>query len=283
MRDPSRAIYFQRMIKRWYPEDDPITDEQIDVLLGLLAEVDLTDQGLEGFLIVCSRLVDESGNHRTDELRHIFQTDCSEGRRSLLQSLEYMCAWVGGMDAYLANYPVTIIPPKPAFPQFKIVGIENIQSYVYRVLDSNSSVHGTKERIEPFIMRTGKLPHVPRQTHPVRRTKRKWSHWCSYHAYDSPQETREALQILQDWGNDCQLRALIPTARIKRSAFVAFNGDLFDPRKFHKYFYEPLAQDHPVLPGGGIQIALDGAPPVQSLERWDASKGCWQQVWHSRR
>ena len=53
---------------------------------------------------------------------------------------------------------------------------------------------------------------------------------------------------------------------------MAFNGDREDPSdsklRFYKYFFEPLAQDHPALAGGGIQIGLEGAPLVETLEEW---------------
>jgi hypothetical protein len=58
----------------------------------------------------------------------------------------------------------------------------------------------------------------------------------------------------------------LPTSRIKNAAFVAFNGDREDPSnpklRFYKYFYEPLAQDHGPLRGGGPQIGVDGSPTV---------------------
>ena len=60
---------------------------------------------------------------------------------------------------------------------------------------------------------------------------------------------------------------------------MAFNGDQ-DPSasklKFYKYFFEPLAQDHPEFTGGGSQIGLDGAPLVEALEEWDEAGGKWK-------
>jgi len=61
------------LLKQWYPEDDPITRDQVETLV-LLLEGLLTEKALEGFLIICSRLVDEFGNHRTEELSKIFKT-----------------------------------------------------------------------------------------------------------------------------------------------------------------------------------------------------------------
>lgn len=269
-----------RMLTKWHPEDDPIAKEQAKILLYLLEGM-LTETAMEGFLIVCPRFVDEFGNHRTAELAEIFRTNCAEGKLSLLHSLEHIAKWVGGMDGYLRQYPVTIIPPKPTFPQFKIIGIETIANKLYRILDSNSEVYPTKELVKNYIQRTGRLPSVPKQKRPVCRSKPRY-HWCSYDKYDDPETTREALQILPDW-SDCQLRATVLTSNIKKSAYVAFNGDVNDPTnnklRFYKYYYEPLAQDHPPQYGGGAQIALDGEPLVETLEQWDSSLAKWALIW----
>jgi hypothetical protein len=269
------------LLKKWYPEDDPITSDQVETL-SLLLEGQLTEKALEGFLIVCSRLVDEFGNHRTDELSKIFKTQRLEGRRALVRSLEHVNDWVGGMDAYLRLYPVTVIPPNPAFPQLKIIGIETIATYLYRVMDSNAVAYGTSELTGAYIRRTGKLPLVPIQTVPVLRAKPVY-HWCTYEKWDSPEITRDALQILPEWHNNCQLRATIRTSNVADSAFVAFNGDREDPGnsdlRFYKYFFEPLAQDHPELAGGGPQIGLEGEPLVETLEQWDESAQAWTSVW----
>jgi hypothetical protein len=64
---------------------------------------------------------------------------------------------------------------------------------------------------------------------------------------------------------------------------VAFNGDRTDPTdetlRFYKYFLEPLAQDHPALEGGGVQIGLEGSPLVDQLEEWDLATTRWVTVW----
>jgi hypothetical protein len=269
------------LLKKWSPEDDPITRDQAETLV-LMLEGLLTEKALEGFLIVCSRLVDEFGNHRTEELSKIFKTHKPEGRRALVRSLEYVNDWVGGMEAYLRLYPVTVIPPNPAFPQLKIIGIETIEPYLYRIMDSNALVHGTSESTKTYIQRTGNLPSVPIQTVPVLRSKPIY-HWCSYEKWVSPDITRDALQILPEWHNNCQLRATISTANAADSAFVAFNGDREDPSnsnlRFYKYFFEPLAQDHPALGGGGPQVGLDGEPLVETLEEWDEAAKVWTTVW----
>ncbi len=269
------------LVKKWYPEDDPLTSEQIETLLYLLGD-HLTETALEGFLIVCSRFVDEVGNHRTAELANIFRTHNTEGKRALLHSLEYMRNWIGGIENYKHLYPVTVVPPRPAFPQFKIIGIETISNNLYRVLGSKSKVYPTDELVKDYIQRTGRLPYVPRQRHPVRRSKPRF-HWCSYEKWKDPESTIKALQILPEWENDAQLRVTLFSSNVRRSAFVAFNGDEYDPNdnslRFYKYFYEPLAQDHPPLCGGGLQVGIQGAPTVDSLEQWDGFLRTWTLIW----
>jgi len=266
-------------------EPDPITDEQVRVLFTLLGRPVLGEE-LEGFLIVCSRLVDEFGGHRTHELADIFRTSTtSEGRDVLRQSLLYMNRWVGGLAGYESRFPVTIKPARPAFPLFKIVGIDRIVPTLFRVLDSRAAVHSTGEPVRQFIARTGRLPGVPRQVRPVRRSK-PWFHWCSYSAWESPSATREALQILPNW-SDCSLRVSIPASHVSRSTFLAFNGDIDqnpnkeERLKFLKYFYEPMVQDHEPLPGGGLQIGVAGAPRVSILEEWSNRQHMWHVVWQA--
>jgi hypothetical protein len=280
-------------------EPDPITDDQVRVLFALLGG-SVSDEELEGFLIVCSRLVDEFGGHRTHELADIFRTSTtSAGRDVLRQSLRYMNRWVGGLAGYESRYPVTISPARPAFPLFKIIDIDRITPTLFRVLDSHTTVGNTGEPVKQFIARTGRLPGVPRQVRPVRRSK-PWFHWCSDRAWESPSATREALQILPEW-SDCLLRASIAASHVSRSTFLSFNGDrpIFlpydedpDPNKkkrkkgkkprrlkFVKYFYEPVAQDHEPLSGGGLQIGLAGAPRVSVLEEWSEPQHRWNIVW----
>jgi hypothetical protein len=75
------------------------------------------------------------------------------------------------------------------------------------------------------------------------------------------------------------LRARLPTTTIDRSSSVAFNGDRQDPEnkelRFYKYFYEPLAQDHELLGGGGPQIAVESGPKADLLEEWDEKVARW--------
>jgi hypothetical protein len=263
-------------------EHDPITDEQVRVLVALLGG-SVSDEELEGFLIVCSRLVDEFGGHRTHELADIFRTSTPEGRDVLRQSLRYMNRWVGGLAGYESRFPVTIVPARPAFPLFKIVGIDRIALTLFRVLDSRAAVRSTGEPVKQFIARTGRLPGVPRQVRPVRRSKPRF-HWCSYTAWESPSATQEALQILTEWKSDCSLRVSIPASHVSRSSFLTFNGDTDlnnGPLKFVKYFYEPVAQDHEPLPGGGLQIGVAGAPRVSVLEEWSKRQHEWNIVWRA--
>ena len=142
-------------------QPDPITDEQVRVLFALLGG-SVSDEELEGFLIVCSRLVDEFGGHRTHELADIFRTSTPEGRDVLRQSLRYMNRWVGGLAGYESRFPVTIIPARPAFPLFKIVGIDRIAQTLFRVLDSHD--------YSPQYRRAGQAIHRPNGT-PARCTK----------------------------------------------------------------------------------------------------------------
>lgn len=266
-------------ISKWDTNDDPITREQVEVLHDIL-DGQLTGEALEGFLVVSSRLVDEFGNHRTAELEKIFRTECPVGREALRLSLEHVCRWVGGIEGYVSRYPVTVIPPRPAFPLFKIIGIHKLADRIYRVLDSRATAYPTREPIKDYVTRTGRLPAVPRQRRPVRRSKPLF-HWCSYEAWTSPDETRRALQILPEW-SDCRLRVTLPTSHLKRSVYVAFNGDRHDPEdsrlRFYKYFYEPLAQDHLGMQGGGAQLGVEGSPPVSALEEWDDRLQRWETV-----
>ncbi len=77
--------------------------------------------------------------------------------------------------------------------------------------------------------------------------------------------------------------ATVSTSKIHQSAYVAFNGDKYDPAdkklRFYKYFYEPLAQDYPPFDGGGPQIAIEGGPLVDILENWDDANKKWRVVW----
>jgi hypothetical protein len=264
---------------------DPVLEEQVHVLVRLLGGP-LSDEELEGFLIIYGRLTDEFGGHRAGELADVFRTSTPEGRSALRQSLRYMNRWVGGYSGYETRYPVTIEPARPAFPLFKIIGVDLIAPTLYRVFDSGAEVHGSGETVRDLVTRTGRLPAVPRQTRPVRRSKPRL-HWCSYTAWESPDATREALQILPEWNSDCSMRAWIAASSVARSTFVAFNGDS-DPDhtrpghrelKFVGYFYEPRAQDHEAMEGGGLQVGVAEAPRVFLLEEWSESGGDWSVAW----
>jgi hypothetical protein len=74
-----------------------------------------------------------------------------------------------------------------------------------------------------------------------------------------------------------------PRLSRRNDRYVAFNGDKRDPDnnklRFYKYYYEPLAQDHPPQGGGGPQIGLEGDPLVDYLEEWDRSLLQWRLIW----
>jgi len=264
-------------------EDDPITDEQIQILDDIL-EGDIDNETLQGFLIVCSRLVDSFGHHRTRELEKIFRTSTDKGRRSLKESLRELSKKLGSYDEYAVSYPVSIIPPLPAFPMLRIVGIENIAKQVYRVLDSNSKIRRSGELVESYIKRTGRLPKADPPKEPVLRSKPKFVHWCSYVKLSTPKLTQDGLQIKPEW-SDCQLRATLQTADIIDHSYMAYNGDKFDPDDkeqamgFYGYFFELLTQDHPPLLGGEVQIKVFGEPVVYKLEKWCNVNSCWNAIW----
>jgi hypothetical protein len=261
-------------------EDDPILEEQIHVLVALLGGP-VSDEELDGFLVVHGRLVDDFGRHRTDELADVFRTSTPEGRAVLRESLRYVNRWVGGYAGYETRYPVTAKPARPAFPLFQIVGVDQIAKTLYRVFDSGARIGETDAPLRELIMRSGHLPEVPEPSEPVLRAKPRF-HWCSYTAWDSPAATREALQILPEWKSDCRVRASIAASSVSHSTFVAFNGDS-DPNegklKFVGYFFEPKAQDHDAMEGGGLQLGVAGAPRVSLLEEWSEREGAWNAVW----
>jgi hypothetical protein len=113
-------------------------------------------------------------------------------------------------------------------------------------------------------------------TNPVR------FHWCSYGLVE---------RSILDAGGSADSRGVerlpfarrLPTTKINRSSYVAFNGDRQDPQdeslRFYKYFYEPLAQDHEPLIGGGPQIAVEGSPRIDLLEEWDENRARWVVSW----
>lgn len=261
-------------------ENDPITTEQINILSMILGE-DIEGDLLEGFLIVCSRLVDNFGHHRTHELEDIFQTNKEEGKSCLKKSLLALCKELGSYENYVLSYPVSVNPPNPAFPMLKILGVEKLSEVVYRVLDTSSRIKGSKELVEEYIIRTGELPWAEPPKEPVLRKKPKFVHWCSYVRFATPKDTQEGLQILPEWSN-CELKATLATLDIREHVYMAYNGDHHDPDDeslgFYGYFFEPLTQDHPPLLGGQAQIKVFGAPKVLVLEKWCNKRGGWSIV-----
>lgn len=267
-------------ISKWDQENDPILQEQV-VLLHQLLDGIISPQALEGFIIIAGRLVDEFGNHRTAELAQIFLTHTEAGKISLRASLEHMNQRVGGYHAYETRYPVTVDPPKPGFPMCKIIGLDTLVPCLYRILDSKKPIYGSAESLKDYIMRTGHLPPAPTYSEPVLREKPQL-HWCAYDKWDDPETTRKALQILHAWGTDCRLRATLVTSVMKDAAYVPFSGQ-GNPEdshlKFDRYYTEIIAQDHPQLPGGGVQIGVEGGPLVDVLEQWHDGLQRWEILW----
>lgn len=252
-------------------ENDPIHDEQLGILQDLLGRF-LASSEYEGFLIVGNRFVDRFGCTRIANLARIFRTDTQVGRDALAASLSKVSENLGSYAEFAARYPVTIIPPLPAFPLMPIVGIEQIVEVVYRVLDS---------RATGYIRAAGKLPPRIAPTEPVLRTTPR-GHWCAYDKWDTPEETQQALQVLPQW-SDCRARATIHSSAIKRLSFVPYSVDPNDSwtkaTGFHGYFYEPLTEDHDELDysGNAAQIGVYGEPRVESLETWDENRRRWKQ------
>lgn len=281
--------------------NDPITAAQVEIITGLLGD-QWSEKARDGFLVISGRFVDSMGNYdRTAEIASLFRTESAAGRVALQRSLEKLLDFVGSLEKYEQDYPVLIndkhLGSMPAFPQLPVLGIETITPNLYRAMDSKSTVYGTKEPIREFISREGKLPHLPSLTGLVLRAKPR-IHWCSYERYDSPSATISALQILPEYGNDCTLRATLPTKSLDDSVFVAFNGDTEYPDgepdkswlrwcwwrrkreyKFVGYYVELKTQDHPALPGGGLQVGAVGSPRVSKLEEWSSAESRWSTVW----
>lgn len=255
-------------------EDDPIHDEHLAAVEALVGRP-LSPLEYEGFLIVGNRFVDRSGNSRIDNLAKVFDTHRIEGKRALAASLEEVARNLGSYDKFAERYPVTIIPPLPAFPLFPIVGVEDIRATVYRILDSRS-------RSVLSIKSTNRLPLLELPVEPVLRTPPR-AHWCSYEKWHTPDETRRSLQILPEWSN-CEARATLRTTSIKGLSFVAYSQDPNDPEtrglKFHGYFFEGLTQDHEEYhySGDAVQICVYGEPLVEILEEWDSVQQAWQIV-----
>jgi hypothetical protein len=257
--------------------DDPIHDEQLQVLEGLMGRA-LTAAEYEGFLIVGDRFVDRFGNTRIAELGRIFRAESPAGRAALGASLTHVATSLGSYEAYAAAYPVTIIPPLPAYPLFPIISIEALQPEVYRVL-------GSGHPGVAHVKATGRLPLWPKPAEPVLRTAPR-GHWCAYEKWPTPALTRQALQILPAWG-DCTVRATIRTQAIADLAFVAYSLDPNDPGtkglRFHGYFFEGVTQDHDEAPdqleGNAVQICVYGEPEVALLEEWNEPERQWRQTW----
>ena len=251
--------------------------EQRDIVEALLARA-LAPREDEGFRIVYPRFIDRFGGSRLGELQRIFLTDSEEGRHALAASLRKVADDLGSYAEFEARYPVTIVPPLPAYPLFPILQLASFQPAVHRILSS------TRPEAVRHIKATGRLPLIPSPAEPVlRKTPR--GHWCAYERWATPEETRRALQILPDW-SDCAVRATLDARDLAGLAYVAYSIDPNDPGTkdltFHGYFYEGVAQDHDDAPfeyeGDAVQICVFGEPPVSRLEEWDADRGVWKQA-----
>jgi len=270
--------------------NDPLTAGQVETLKALLGD-QWCSEARDGFLVISGRFIDEMGTDRTGELAAVFRTDLEAGRIALREGLLALLHFVGDLSKFERDYPVLINDPvagsTPVFPQLPIPGIRNLAPCLYRVLDSRAMVHGSEERTRDYIMRVGRLPYVERITELVRRSKPR-IHWCSYERYETPAATRSALQILDEWGSDCRLRATLPTSARDLEVYVAFSGVMEYPadvinlsgnHAFAGYNVEMVATDHPDLPGGGLQVGAVGSPAVSALELWDDEQGAWQSLW----
>jgi hypothetical protein len=259
-------------------DEDTFEDEQRRTVEALL-DRPLAPRELEGFRIVYSRFIDRFGGSRLEELRHIFRTDLQEGRLALAASFQRVADELGSYEEFAAKYPVTIIPPLPAYPLFPVVSLASFQPTVYRVLDT--------KKLEALdrIHRTGTLLPVAKPQEPVLRAVPR-GHFCAYRTWATPDDTRRALQILPEW-SDCGARATLAAADLDGLAYVAYTVDPNDPDTrglaFHGYFYEGLTQDHDDrpydFPGEAVQICVFGGPPVQLLEEWDPVAERWEVTW----
>jgi hypothetical protein len=157
------------------------------------------------FRIVYPRFIDRFGGARLGELQRVFSTDDQAGKRALAASLIRVADDLGSYDEFAAKYPVSIIPPLPAYPLFPILLLETFQPLVL--------VNSGSQKALNHIKVSGRLAAIPHPEAPVLR-QTPWGHWCAYKKWATPGETRRALQIEPAW-SDCAARATLDSRHIQ--------------------------------------------------------------------
>src|SRR5690348_7418488 len=77
-------------------------------------------------------------------------------------------------------------------------------------------------------------------------------------------------------GSDSTPAAILTLAAIGATGLVEWPAQ---STAFAGYYVEPRAQDHPLQPGGGVQVGVVGSPRVLLLEVWGDSEHCWSTDW----
>lgn len=89
----------------------------------------------------------------------------------------------------------------------------------------------------------------------------------------------EVSRLKRELAEACMERDILKKATV---VYVPFSGQ-GNPEdshlKFDRYYTEIIAQDHPDLRGGGVQVGVEGDPVVEVLEQWDDGPQRWGIVW----
>ncbi len=103
-------------------DNDPLTREQVAVVYEML-DGQMSENALEAS---SSSHLDSSTSSAAIGLPNSreFSGRTQSTASGTPGELRNVCRWVGGMIGYENRYPVTIDPSRPAFPLFKIVGID---------------------------------------------------------------------------------------------------------------------------------------------------------------